>query len=632
MTIQELKVVHGHLAEGQIVDAANLTLFMLEQDMRVTTKAQALPICRGLFQHLLDSDQYLEAATLQWGSEMFNTEPESTVRVFKALQEDSLILLMGASSLSKTYAAGAFFLLDYLRDPTATTVKLAAINEDHLRKNLFAHVATLFRSIAIPSPYDIQVRDSDLWLGIKEAGYEFGISGIAFKQSQETSGQFKGYKAKPVRKTAHPKFGHMSRLRVLGDEGQNWPNGPFKDFNSLIASKSGSELVKIAVAFNPESISQYVVQLAEPEVGYRVEDLDVIYDWQSKAGWRVCRLDAAKCENVIQRKVVYPGLQTYEGYISYLKAGGDNSPSYFTFARGFPPIKGTVDVIIPPSWPQEARGEATFVETPQDYAGIDLAFMGKDTAQMAVGRFGLASGYRDQFGKFQVFRDRLNIKNEKPRHVLQIDQIIPLAKHDNTVTMAEEIIGKCKALGIAPERIAVDATGYGFGVAGHLRKVFGDIVSVAWNEKASEMRITAEDLEGASKQCDGIMSEMWWAFRRWLDPSCRAILINQIVPQQPLQTQLTSRRYNPGSSKGIKVEKKEEYMARNGQNSPDEADSVMMLLHVVRMRSSVLPGLVEQQDSSKSVNEKSAIKFIPIKKMMGSFKDDSLSENGDGTF
>jgi len=628
MDIAACKHAHGLIIDGDWVGAANYILSLMGQDAKIQNKNQALQVCRGVFQYLLDSELYLNAATLQWGEEMFNTQPESTVRVFETLQRGSTVLLIGASSMSKTYAAGAFFLLDYLRDPSATTVKLAAVNEDHLRKNLFAHVATLYRSLAIPSPYEIQVRDSDLWLGVKEAGYEFGISGIAFKQSQETSGQFKGYKAKPVRKVAHPKFGYMSRLRVLGDEGQNWPNGPFKDFNSLIASKSGSELVKIAVAFNPESLAQYVVQLAEPDDGWTIEGIDTRYNWESKAGWSVCRLDAAKCENVIQRKVIYPGLQTYEGYLSYLKAGGDNSPNYLTFARGWPPIKGTVDVVIPPTWPTEARGEATFVETPEDFAGVDLAFMGKDTAQMAIGRWGKASGYRDQFGKFIKFKNRLNITEDKPRYVLQIDQIIPLSKHDNVITMSEEIMGKARSLGLKPENVALDATGMGFGVSGHLRKVFGEIISVSWNEKATESKITADDLDGADKQCDGVMSEMWWAFRRWLDPSCRAILINPIIPSQPLQTQLTARRYKPATTKGIKVEKKEDYMARNAQGSPDEADSVMMLLHAVRLRSKVLPGLVEQQDTKQSVNDKAEIKFTPVKKMMGSDAEDSLCASG----
>ena len=591
-----------------------------QENLSIKTKNQALPVLRNLFQWLLDNELYLQAAALQWGPDVFQTDPECVVRAFEAMRKGSTILLMGASSMGKTYGAGAWVLLDYLRDPLYTTVKLAAINEDHLRKNLFAHVATLYRSLAVPVAYDIQVRDSDLWLGIKDAGYEFGISGIAFKQSQETSGQFKGYKAKPVITKPHPKFGVMSRLRVLGDEGQNWPNGPFKDFNSLVASKVGSEIIKIAVAFNPESISQHVVQLAEPDQGWTLEDMDTLYDYEAKSGWLVCRLDAAKSENVIQKKVIYPGLQTYEGFISYLKAGGDSSANYSTFARGFPPMKSSVNTIIPPTWPQEARSEAVFIETPITCAAVDLAFMGKDSAQMSVGRWGMASGYRDQNNQFHAFKDRLNVAKDKPRHVLQIDQILPMQKHDDTVKMAEEIMARCKNLYIKPEWVAVDKTGYGFGTWSHLQKVFGPVCGISWNEKATERKILSEDQAGADKQADGVMSEMWWAFRRWLDPVCKAILINKIIPTSPIHTQLTSRRYKHGKN-GIKVEPKEEYVARN-KHSPDEADSMIMLLHVVRVNSDVIPGLVEQQNPSKESKATSGkIQFMSVKEMEGSAED-----------
>lgn len=559
----------------------------------------------------------------------FTVEPIGDGRYCGFVIDGNHRFLLGDFTVThNTYAAGAYYLLDYLRDPYYTSVKLAAINEDHLKKNLFAHVVGLFRACSIPVPHKIVVQDAALWMGVKEAGNEFGISGIAFKQSQETSGQFKGYKAKPSRKKPHPKFGFMSRLRVLGDEGQNWPNGPFKDFNSLVASITGTDIVKIAIAYNPESLGQTAVQLAEPEEGWRVEDIDTLYDWVSKSGWRVCRMDAARCENVIQKKIVYPGLQTYEGYLSYLKAGGDNSPNYLCFGRGFPPIKGSVEVIIPPAWPTEARGEAVFTESPTNYAAADLAFMGKDTAQMAIGRWGLASGYRNVFGKTVTFMDRLNQSNPKPRHVLQIDQIIPLEKHDNTVTMAEEIIGRCKMLGITPDNLAVDKTGYGFGVHSHLVKVFGSVFGVAWNEKATPKKILAEDRDCADKQCDGVMSEMWWAFRRWIDPSCRAILINPIIPTNPIQTQLTTRRYKAGTSKGIKVEKKEEYMARNANTSPDESDALVMLVHVVRQNSQILPGLVESQGDGNSPNDPNRIKFISLKNWVNTEVEDSICADG----
>lgn len=627
ITIAQCQQIHAKIIAEDWVGAGNQVFELLGNPATCKNKAVALDVLRKLFQHLLDSENYLEAASLQWGGDVFQTEPESTVRVFRALREGSMVLLLGASSMSKTYAAGAFYLLDYLRDPLYTTVKLAAVNEDHLRKNLFAHVATLYRSCAIPSQYDIQIRDSDLWMGVKDAGYEFGISGIAFKQSQETSGQFKGYKAKPVRKTPHPKFGVMSRLRVLGDEGQNWPNGPFKDFNSLVASKTGAEMIKIAVAFNPESMSQHVVQLAEPDQGWLPEELDSLYDYESKAGWRVCRLDAALSENVKQRKVVFAGLQTYEGFMSYLKSGGDTSPNYFCFARGFPPLKGSVNTIIPPTWPQEARGEVTFVETPVTLAACDLAFMGKDSAQMAVGRWGLASGYRDNFGKFVEFKNRLNAGQNQPRHVLQIDQILPLHKHEDTVRMSEEIIGRCKMLEIKPEWVAVDQTGYGFGVWSHLYKYWGSVYGISWNTKATSGKILAEDQETAEFQCEGIMSEMWWCFRRWLDPRVKAIMINPIIPASLIQTQLTSRRYSAGKSGKIKVESKEIYRTRNGGMSCDEADACIMLSALIRKNDGVLPGTVESQLPAKR-DDPAAVVFQPMMKADYIHDEDSLGNDG----
>ena len=629
MEIAQAKEIHDLIAiKGDWVAAGNKVFELAGQNKKVDTQAQAIKVCRALFQRLLDSEMYLHAATLQWGSDVFTTEPESVKRSFEAIQDHSLVLFMGASSMGKTYGIGAWYLLDYLRDPYFTTVKLAAVNEDHLKKNLFAHVATLFRSLAIPPEAPIIVQDAALWIGIKEAGYEFGISGLAFKQSQETSGQFKGYKAKPVRKIRHPKFGFMSRLRVLGDEAQNWPYGPFQDFNSLIASRAGAELIKIAVAFNPESTSIHVVKLAEPEEGFTDEGMESLYDYEARSGWWVCRLDALRCENVIQKKIVYPGLQTYEGFMSFLKSAGDTSPQYYCFARGWPPMKGAVNTIIPPSWPQSQRGEAIFIDNPTTCGAVDLAFGGNDSAQMAVGRWGLASGWKDHTGKFRAFEDRLNPGRLKPRHVLQIDQLMPMEKHEDTIRMADEIKGRARMLEISPEWLALDKTSIGLGTYSHLSQYWGPVLGIAWNEKATETKILMEDKSTANEQCEGVMSEMWWAFRRWLDPNCCAVLINPIIPTQPINTQLTSRRFSgsgAGKGKGIRVESKDVYKARNGGRSPDEVDAMIMLLHLVRQKSDVIPGIMEQSVPKKELGD---VKMESISRYASIEADDSISLDG----
>jgi len=73
---------------------------------------------------------------------------------------------------------------------------------------------------------------------------------------------------------------------------------------------------------------------------------------------------------------------------------------------------------------------------------------------------------------------------------------------------------------------------------------------------------------------------------------------------------------------GIKVEPKEEYISRN-RVSPDEADSVIQLLHVVRLNSDVIPGLVEQQAPSKAAGaNQGKVKFLTHKQMAESIETD----------
>jgi hypothetical protein len=96
---------------------------------------------------------------------------------------------------------------------------------------------------------------------------------------------------------------------------------------------------------------------------------------------------------------------------------------------------------------------------------------------------------------------------------------------------------------------------------------------------------------------DLVTSEMWFTFKRWIDPVVKAILINPIISPAPLQTQLTSRRWRPIRGGRRQVEAKVEYKNRNN-GSPDEADSCIMAPQLLRARGHVLPGLVEQEDYS----------------------------------
>ncbi|MCJ7824333.1 MAG: hypothetical protein MUP44_05490, partial [Anaerolineales bacterium] len=257
LSLDQLRVIHSAIVGDEVnppslVNGANLLLVATGETARLDREDQALSLLRAYVRGLLEGEDYSSAACLMWGQDLFDLDPKFARDVFSFLPAHTKILLQGACSSSKTYSAVAWFLLDFLREPQFTAVKFIAVNEAHLKANMFAHMLGLFRACAIPmiDPDDLVIREADNYLGLRSAGNDMGIDGIAFRQSRFGSGTIRGYKPKPYRKTPHPKFGHMTRLRILGDEGQHWPAGQFSDLNSPLASASENDLVKVAIAFN----------------------------------------------------------------------------------------------------------------------------------------------------------------------------------------------------------------------------------------------------------------------------------------------------------------------------------------------------------------------------------------------
>lgn len=557
----------------------------------------------------------------------FRVEPIGAGEYYGFTVDSNSRFLLGDCTVThNSYSMGAWMILDWMRDPYYTSIKVVSRDEKHLKGNLFAHIYSLMRNASIPltdnDEENIVYREHDMFIGLRDAGAAAGFQGEALKHSSSSSGDLKGYKPQPKRKIPHPKFGNMTRLRVCVDEGQNAPVGIFTDFQSVKSSLDGVDLVKIVVAYNPESMNNRVVQEAEPPHGWLDSDLDTLYEWKSKKGWHVTRLDGARSENVIAKKKIYDGIQSYEGFMSFIQGdGADSSPDYYTFGRGFPPIKGSANTIIPASWPVEARGEPVWLGKPTMGASVDLAFQGADTAQMTIFKWGLAKGWRRQDGKYEEYLDRTSAGNKKPRHVLEIHQIIQMEKSDNSIQMSEEITGRCKMLGISPDWVVVDKSGNGLGTFSHLTKYWGNVMGINWGDGATDLMVLAEDQEPASTRFQGISSEMWFAFREWLNPTVGGIVINPMVPTSPLNVQLSSRRFRYSKNGTMKVESKDEYKSRN-QRSCDEADSVIQCVQLVRTRGNVLVGMVEQVDKRQVGDDVEAVNLQTID------EDDSISIDG----
>jgi hypothetical protein len=612
MNIDQIQLIHEALAADQWIDAANLACMADEVDMKIDDMKEADFLIRKLLQNLLDGDNYLEAAVLLWDRHQFDPRPSVTQQIFKAIRDNNRLLIMSGSSLSKTFSAGIYFFLDWRRDPYYTNIKLVSANEDNLRTNLYSHITALHRSAVIPMKEELIIRDNDLHIGIKDWIAEMGISGIAVKQGLISSGGLRGHKPKPYRKAAHPQFGFSSRVRVLIDESQDASAAAFGDLQTIEASITGLDLVKIIASFNPVSMDRRVVEMAEPQEGWTPDQLESLYNYEAKSGYQVLRLDGAQFENVVQRKVIYPNMLTYTAYINTLKVG-DNSAAYYVL-RGFPPMKDSANTVIPPEWLQTQRGEAIYTDKVENIVSCDLAFQGADKAAMALGRWGLAAGWRKENGTIIMFEDRLDPGKRRPRHVLTVDQLFILPKSGDTVTMVQEIMGRCKNLLVPPENCCMDSTGAGLGVWSHAVTYWGDVLGINWYNPSTDKRILSGDLGTAEDSYEGLPTEMWYTFKRWLDPVVNSILFNPTVPTVPLYRQLMTRRVKVVNNKRQRIESKDEYKARNGGHSPDDADALIMLSYLIRMRFKDLPGIMEINTQTQKEEEDPFAQSRPLER------------------
>lgn len=586
-----------YIEAGQKV--AGWLLSTTETKVEVETKEQATEVLTLLLHWLLENDGYEEAAKLLWGESLFTPEPESAQRVWKAFEESNFILLMGAASMSKSYSMGVRLMLEWIRDPDNTSVRVLGPSENHLEDNLFTHLVTLHRMATIPLPGEV----GKLFIGADTRARKGAISGLVIPIGKKAAGRLQGAK-RMNRKVPHPKFGKLTRQFIFLDEIANIPVGVWKDIDNLVASSQGDAGLKIIGAFNPNNIHDEVGLRVEPPRGWSSFDPDADFDWVSTRGWRVVRLDAARCENVVQKKIVFPGLQTLEGFEMLIKnAGGMDSPGYWSMCRGCFPPSGVPMSIIPPGLLANIKAEVIWLDRPTPCGAVDLAFLGGDVAVFAKGSFGMATGFRyppsveHPEGRVQMFK---NLKTGRvlPRNVILLEALLKLPKGE-TVSIKNEIIRLARSFSIRPDWLCVDKTGAGQGTFDLLRFEYGEVIGVNYSDGASETRIMTEDHAPACELYERAQTELWFALRKFIEFEYCKHSVG--ISTEELHPQLTNRRYRAG--KRAKAEPKNEYQSRCQGKSPDEADAFTLLVQCVRKASGFIPGMSPENSSESRYDE-----------------------------
>ncbi len=567
-------------AAAIVIDFAKLDVGALDDN-----PAKCLPPIQWMLHWMLNNEALEEAAQLLWTERLFDPRPKCSREVWKLFNEANFGLIMGASSMSKSYTMGVRLLLEWIRDPQWTTVQLVGPSEGHLEANLFSHLVALHKGSRLPLPGTI----GELFIGLDRRDMTGSISGVVIPVGQvKKAGRLQGGKRKP-RRNVHPLFGPLSRKMIFLDEIENVPKGIWHDIDNVMSNLQDGDLhgLKIFGAYNPSTPTDEVGIRAEPPFGWADLDVDKHFRWRSKRGWEVLRLDGEMSENVIAGKVIFPGLQTKSGLDQLaLNSGGTTSSGYLTMGRGMYPLGDVQMSIVTPTMVNKGTGEFIWLREPTPVGSADLALEGGASAIFSLGKFGMASGAKyppsieHPNGKTVMFKDKFG--KVTPRFGLLLEQQFALPKGD-TVAMKGSVREMCRKAGIKGEFFCVDRTGHGQGVFDLLRNEWSQqVIGVNYSESPTDQRITEEDLKPPKEQFDKVCSELWFAFRYWLEFGY--LLIHPQVKLELLLPQLVNRRFVAGAKS--KVESKKDYKSR-GHVSPDEADSATLFVHSARIGAKV---------------------------------------------
>ena len=598
-----LAEVREHCEKGNWKDGARLLQLGAKTNKQVGNEESAMKFVHDFFIDLLEADEYLPASALAWSRGLFEPRPAHIKRIFDALRDEDLVILLGASGMSKTYSAAAYVSLDFRRDPQNTSVKFGSVNDTNLKGNLWSNLRTFQENCLFP--VDLYPNETRMRMRPLNARPDCGIDAVLFSKQRDSTGKIKGFHPKPFRLTKHPRYGDLTVVRILLDETQELSPGVQSDLGSPMSTiDRGAGHMKIILTGNPIDDGKWVVQMAQPHGGWEESKIDDLKEWKAN-GWHVLRLDGADFENVKYSQTIFPGFLTRQAYDSYMR-DGQPTPNWYIFGRGWPPPGRARETVVPSTWFDNAKGEPTFIGATHGILGADLAFV-NDKAVIAVGRYGQATGWIDWEGVEHRFTSRKQPGQFETRHCTVLDRLIEIKATDNH-GVAEEIKNWAQTLDIEPTHCVLDMTGNGFGVVSHLQKFWGQVEGVHWKEGATPRKILVEDKFPADQQTKNRISEMYWTVRRWIDPRVRGFFINpNCEGWETVRRQLTTRGYKQDGVK-VEVETKESYLKRF-PISPDEADAVVMMTMAPRLRSLPLPALVDEEATVARTEEKKGTQF-----------------------
>lgn len=458
----------------------------------------------------------------------------------------------GPKSSGKTHGASLYTFLLWFSSPLATKAVVSSTSIQAAKNRIWAEVVALAKAVP-PALQFYEITGSNpamIKLGDKQGTSVDSIELIAGDDtSQEASGKVLGIK--------------NDWFLLVVDEATEVSQAMLEARHNL----DSNPRFQMIFLGNAKSHDDPHGKICEPAKGWDSITVDSEI-WQTKFPRGIAlHFDGLKSPNMAVgpgEDPPFPRLFNRSHVETTVKEeGGENSPGFIRFGRGFWPKGGSSNQIYSPR-DLELNGaleKAIWLDSPRLLIGHDVAFASEGDKSMAV------------VVQLGMTPDRVPILNHVASEVVEADD--SQAKR-RSYSMAESLKEIALKYNVATEDIGVDCTGTGISYPEIVDEVLGGhCMRIPFNGEVSTLPYPSDGLTDPQAMFDRRVSELWYIGKLYLQKGQIKGL------KQSLITDMCKRLYERGRQNKICVETKRK-MRERGVKSPDEADAFMIALAVAR--------------------------------------------------
>ena len=494
----------------------------------------------------------LESMRLLWPEKIYrvNSWTERRARTF-CTEPTGFFTMWGPSSAGKSTDVAAIVLVHWLAAPMITTCTVCSTTRPALIQRIFGEIVRMYLALDHP-PGEYKASQTAILLG--DENTKNGIFGVAV-----LIGSIKDAMSNMVGK-------HNRRNMLVVDEMQGTREAAVEAVSNL---QGGEDFHFIGIG-NPESRLDPLGRYSEPVDGWDSINPSM-EEWKTK--WGSCIFfDGRKSPAVVEPNGAkkYPYLIKQADIDQRVKWYGENSPRFWSQTIGFIPPEGLLRTIFSESFFIK-HGMIDKVEWERDWimvAGLDPSFStGGDRCVLSFAKVG-----KDKTGAWKIeFAENVDIP-------MEMSSIEPLS-----YSTARKVKEQCDSRGIQPENFAMDTSGTQSALADIIESEWGKgILRISFTGRPSNLPVSTEENVPASERYTNRVTELWYNLYQY----GRHGHIRGMEPTaiKEFCSRLLTEKLNP-----ICVEPKVAMKGRAGQ-SPDIADSMVIITALVRERMGIMPG------------------------------------------